>query len=232
MQEVARNEDIFSKAVRYMAANIPQPVIYDAHGRPFRKSAGYTYRRTAAQKTGSQKNWIPRRLLSNIEEASEREVIVERSVDLTNNDPHGAGVVDTFATTIVGSGLVPHPSLGPDTLALEKDEIRLIQAQQRGIYQTWSPFADAARRMNFGAVQFLIQRNLMQYGEYLVLLPMMKDPLRPYSLACQVINPLRLRTPSDKSTDRSIIDGVEIDIYGAPVAYWIQKSEIETGKSY
>ena len=58
MQEVARDqESAFDRAVRFMEAMAPAPRLYDAYGRPLKKQAGYTYRRTAGKKTGSQKNW-------------------------------------------------------------------------------------------------------------------------------------------------------------------------------
>jgi hypothetical protein len=62
------------------------------------------------------KNWVPKRLLTRTLEESERLTIVERSIDLVNNDPHAAGVADGFASTIVGSGLTPHPTLNPIAL--------------------------------------------------------------------------------------------------------------------
>jgi lambda family phage portal protein len=67
-------------------------------------------------------------------------------------------------------------------------------------------------------------RNLIEFGEYLVVLPMLDDLARPYSLACQLVNPLRLRTPADKMNEPNIRDGVELGPYGEPVAYWIKKA--------
>lgn len=206
--------------------------ILGANGRPLAPSANYNYRRSGAKRTGSLKNWIPQRLLSRQEEARERERIVERSVDLVNNDPHGAGIADTFATTIIGSGLKPHPIVDHEILGLDKDLARKLQKQQRAIYQSWAPFADAGGRMNFGAIQYLAERNLVQYGEYLILVRMLDDPTRPYSLALQVINPLRLRTPVDLEGKDKIQDGVELGRYGQPVAYWIKKADPSSPTRY
>ena len=218
--------EIFAKAINAMAAmQGRKPVLYGADNRPLMPSAGYSYSRTASKRAGSMKNWVPQRIVGRAAEALERERIVERAIDLTNNDPHASGVVDSFAVTVVGPGLTPHPMLDQDVLGVSKEEIRRIQAEQRSIYQTWARFADAGGRMTFGAIQFLIQRNLIEYGEYLVLLPMLDDPVRPYSLACQVIHPLRLKTPVDRINDPTIRDGVEMGPYGEPVAYWIKKSD-------
>jgi capsid protein len=83
--------------------------------------------------------------------------------------------------------------------------------------------------MNFGALQNLCERTMIVQGEYLVLVLMIDDPLRPYSLALQVINPLRLKTPVDLLNNPSIKDGVELGLYGEPVAYWIKKSPASSG---
>lgn len=235
MKEVARKQEIFETAVNYIAASVGKPVLYGPNNKPLVPNTSYSYRRTAAKKSGSLKNWIPKRFNTEYEESSERDVIVERSIDLVNNDPHAAGIADGIATTIVGSGLTPHPTLNQDVIKLGKDEIRRIQAEQRAVYAHWNPFADAGQRMNFGAIQYLVQRQIMQYGEYLVLLPMIdpaKDPARPYSLACQVINPLRLGTPVDKYSDPKIKNGVEIGEYGEPVAYWIESANQVAGRSF
>lgn len=205
---------------------LPKPVLYAPNGNviPITPDSYYNYKRSAAKRTGSMKNWIPQRLFSRQQEAMEREAIVARSVDLTNNDPHASGVVDTFATTIAGSGLRPIPALDPDILGLSKDDIRTLQAKQRAVYQKWYTTADASGTMTFGALQYLCIRNLCEYGEYIILTHMIDSPRRPYMLALRVINPLRLKTPTDKLNDPSIKDGVEIGSYGEPVAYWIKRS--------
>lgn len=238
----AQRQDIYSRAVSYIAAALPglaaqssqvqasaRPLLISPSGAPLSPApltpdSRYSFGRQAAKREGSMKNWIPRRLFDRQAEAAERERIVERATDLTNSDPHGAGMVDYFATTVVGAGLAPHPVIDPDAVGLSKDETRALQARQRAVYNTWAPFADAGQRMHFGAIVHLWERNLIQYGEYLTLVHMIDDPGRPYYLALKVINPLRLKTPVDLLTRSDIADGVELGAYGEPVAYWIKKS--------
>jgi lambda family phage portal protein len=136
--------------------------------------------------------------------------------------------VDTFATTIVGPGLMPLPAIDSKASGLSREEISRIHALQRAIYRTWHPIADAGGRMTFGAIQYLIERNMMVYGEYLVLVRML-DTGRPYYLSLQVVNPQRLRTPIDLWNNPSIKDGVELGANGEPVAYWIKKSTTSPG---
>lgn len=226
MQTVAQTQktNLFATAVNAVAASLGQPLLYGPDNKPLRPSSAYTFRRDAAKRTGSMKNWIPTRLAGRQAASLQRQQIVDRSVDLTNNDPHASGIVDNFAATVMGSGLVPRPALDHEILGMEKPAVRDLQKKQVMVYQNWFPWADAGARMTFGGIQYLVMRNLMQYGEYLVLLHMIKDPVRPYSLACRVVNPMRLKTPVDKINDPDIIDGVEIGKFGAPKAYWIKKS--------
>lgn len=204
-------------------------ILYDKNNYPLKPSSAYSYRKDAAKKVGSLKNWTPTKNYGAYAEASERLTIVERSVDLCNNDPHAAGIIQTFASTEIGEGLVPSINFDPDILGIPKEQIREIQKQQKNIYWTWYKYADAGQRLNFGQIQYLVRKSMLKYGEYLVLLPMIVDETRPYALACQIINPMRLKTPSDMTGDDSIRDGVEIGQYGEPIAYWIKKSEGVSG---
>ena len=72
----------------------------------------------------------------------------------------------------------------------------------------------------------------MEYGEYIMLLPMMEYTSRPYSLACQVVSPLRLKTPVDLVGLGTIHDGIELGDYGEPTAYWIKKSSRAANLAY
>jgi lambda family phage portal protein len=226
MNETARSA-ILNSALNQLQtrfAVLPQPKskILDKSGAPIMKSDFIEYKRLAAKKTGSMKKWRPTRAITN-----ERSDIVERAIDLSINDPNAAGVVDTFASTVVGTGLRPHPKLSADALGLDEETISKIEDSQKREFAIWNLFADAGQRMTFNQIQFLAQRMIVQYGEFLFLVPMLKDPMRPYSLALQTINPLRLKTPVDLSRDPNIKNGIEIGSYGEPVAYWIKRSETD-----
>jgi lambda family phage portal protein len=223
----AVRDDIFAAAVSAIAAGLGrQPVLYSANGNLLQPSGTYSYSRTGAKRAGSMQNWIPKRLFSRESEAQEREAVVARSIDLTCNDPHAAGIVDGTATTVIGAGLMPHPCFDHGKIGLSDEDAKRLKGQMRAAFSVWSMFADAGQRMPFGRITFQAMRNLVQHGEYFVALPMLEDSARPYSLACQMIHPLRVKTPSDKVVNGNIHDGVELGQYGEPVAYWVRKSEL------
>lgn len=221
----AQSVDVFVRALSAMAALTGKPLLYGPNGKPLTPSSDFTYRRDAAKNVGSFKNWRPQAVFSNQTEAMERAAVVERSIDLANNDPHAAGIIDNFACTVIGSGLTPVPAMDRDAVPeIGKDAARAIHGQMRSVYNRWAPYADAGLRMHDGMIQYLEKLSLMRYGEFFKLLPMIQDPQRPYMLACQLIHPLRVRTPIDKVNDPRVRDGIELGEYGQAVAAWVKKS--------
>lgn len=216
--------DIFAKSVNAIAASLGRPQIVNQYGKPV-TSAMYTYQRTAAKREGSMRNWIPKRLLSRQAETIEREAIVARSIDLTNNDPNVAGLIQNYTDTVIGSGLKPYPVIDYEYLGIDKATARKIQQRMKAIYQIWSPYADATGRCNNPQIQYMKFWNMVEFGEYFNMYLMIKDPIRPYSLACQMIHPLRVKTPMDMSRNQNIRDGIEFDENGKPAFYWVKKAK-------
>lgn len=216
---------VFDRAVAAVASMLGnrKPVkLYGPTGRVL-PSGMWNVQKVGTKNKGSLRNWRPAR---QIDEALEREKIVDRVSDLIANDPHAAGLQGNFAYTVIGPGLTTQPAIGRDFLPdLEKEAVREIQVRQRALFRAWEAFADAGGRMSFGQIQFLLESSLFQFGEYLVLLPMLPDDAqRPFSLACQVINPLRVKTPVDVR-DLNVWNGVELGPFGEAVAYWVKKAE-------
>jgi len=220
--------EIYRRAVEQLAQSLGRrPTLYDGGGRPVAWD-GFAYRKTGARHTGSMKNWRPTQIDGGTA-AVERETIVNRVADLVGSDPHGSGVVDTFATTVVGPGLTPFPALDRRALGLARDQARDITNAQRAAFATWAPWADANERMDFAGIQTLWERNLIQHGESFTLARMIDDPARPFFLALHVVHPLRVKTPVDRRSDPNIRDGIELS-GGRPIAVWIKKPEPGTGR--
>ena len=201
-----------------------RPPLVKPDGSPLIFPDPTTYSRIGSKQTGSMKKWNPVSINGELQDM-ERDRIVDRSGDLIMNDPNAAGVVESFAYTIVGTGLNPHPNFDPKMVGMTEDQANTFKDGCRDVVKVWSPFADVGRRMSFAGVQFLAQRQVVQHGEYLFLVVMNSDPGRPYFQCVQSINPKRLKTPRDLSKQPNLHDGVEIGSRGEPVAYWIKKTQ-------
>ena len=200
------------------------PGLVKPDGSPLISPSPSTYSRTASKKSGSMKKWNPVSINGQLQDM-ERQTVVDRSSDLILNDPNAAGVVETFANTVVGTGLNPHPTFNSESVGMSDEEGKQFKARCRDIVKVWSPFADVAGRMTFGGVQFLAQREMVQHGEFLFLVVMDTNPGRPYYQCIQSISPKRLKTPIDLSKQGNLHDGVEVGPRGEPKAYWIKKSQ-------
>lgn len=202
--------------------------ILQSNGVPYERAltvgGGPFFRRDGASRSGSLANWIPAKFWSTDIEAREREDIIGRSINLMNDDPHADGIITSFATTITGAGLRPKPTLNSKRLGITKKQAREIEAVQREIYKDWAGTADLGLRMTDGEIQHLKTRCLFGFGESLEILRMRPHPLRAFSLTSQVINPLRLKTPSDLTREPNLRQGIYFDKDNVAIGYFIKKS--------
>lgn len=220
---------IQARAIQYLAGALggqeaAAPTLYGPDNRPL-PPARVHYSKRAAGDHGSMRNWKPRQLLNDDQILRQREKIQARICDLVGSDPHAAGVVNSFPQTVIGSGLHPYPAIDAEALGLTGDQAERIELAQRAIDARWWPNADACGRMHFGAIQYLWEKSLIQYGESLTLVHMRRRPGAAYQLCLRVLNPMRIRTPRDKRKSGRIMDGVEVGRYFEPVALWIKKTE-------
>lgn len=227
--DLSRQQQIQSRAVDYLAqafsaASSGAPALYGPDNRPL-PPARFHWSRKAAGSQGSLRNWQPRRLLNDQQVVRERETIQARISDLVGSDPHAAGVVNSFPQTVIGSGLTPYPNIDEQVLGISRDEADALERAQRLVYSRWHPHADVSGRMHFGQIQYVWEKSLIQYGESLTLVHMRKRPGRKYRLCLRTLNPMRIKTPTDKRKNGNIYDGIEINRLGEPLYAWIKISE-------
>ena len=231
-------QQIQTRAVAYLSERLPalietaataagSTVLYDTAGRPLAPSrmpmapSPVQYATRGASNKGSLRSWIPRKLSNSAAISRQRQTLQARISDLVGSDPHAAGVVQSFPVTVIGDGLSPYPSLDAEALELTEDQATAIEAAQRRAWARFWPQADITGR-DFGQVQFIWERCLVQYGESLTLVLMEPRPGRKYNICVRVLHPSRLATPTDKR-NANIFDGVEVDANGVPVALWIKR---------
>jgi lambda family phage portal protein len=235
-------QQIQQRAISYLHEHLPAiiaattgsavatapPVLYNASGRPLSNSRvnitpdPVQYASRGASQKGSLRSWVPRKLSSGSQMSRQRQTLQARISDLIGSDPHAAGVVQSFPVTVVGSGLTPYPSLDSEALGITEEIAAGIESAQRRAWSRFAPQADITGR-DFGQIQFVWERSLIQHGEALTLVLMQPRPGRRYNLCLRMLHPSRLATPTDK-TNSNVFDGVEVDDNGAPVAAWIRKS--------
>ena len=199
------------------------PALSDQFGKPLplgRYASGPS--RDAGALRGTIANWNPVRLANTEAEIRERGLIQRRAASLAANDWAAKAGIRTIADNAVGTGLVPKSNIPHAIMGIDREAAAAIGEKMEWAWAVWSREAHARGIAHFEDLQFLGISSILRLGEMLhlpVMLPV-KDG-RTFSLAIQDMNPARLATPADKTTDLSIRDGIEATQYGQPSHYWI-----------
>lgn len=170
--------------------------------------------------------WSPMRLSPDSAMRDELDTMVARSDDLARNNGIAAGAERTLVDNVIGPRLMCKPT--PDRIALNKP-VGWSDDWSLEVESLWSSFADttwfdAADRLSFHGATRLAYRTIASAGEVLALpLWLTKNGSR-WNTCLQLVDPARLSNPNGRSDTQTLRNGVEIDTYGAPVAYNIRKT--------
>jgi len=139
--------------------------------------------------------------------------MVRRIRYFEENSPLVQRLCDVFEQYVVGAnGLI----LSPDS----SDENWNLAAKDW--WDEWGIYPDLVSLQNWAILQSLIARTWFIDGEVFILLTRSENP--PYRPRIQLFEGHRVGTPPSLASQegKTIVDGVEIDWKGRPVAYWIQ----------
>ncbi len=138
----------------------------------------------------------------------------ERARDLVRNNPYATKAVNALVSNLVGTGIVPRARNKKIAVARQADQL-------------WLQFAatcDADGLTDFGGLQALIVRSLVESGEVIVRFRdrRMEDGLH-VPLQLQVLEPdhLDAARTEDLADGGYIVQGIEFDALGRRRAYWL-----------
>ena len=154
--------------------------------------------------------------------------------------PIGASAIKTHRTNTIGTGLVLNPHPDAEYLGLTDEQAAAWVRDVKREFNVWAKrgrACDATGLNNFYELQQLMIVSWLSSGDVFALIQRRNPTLNePYSLRIKVIEADRCATkgisslPSGGRTGRNekngnkIYDGVEIDKYGMPVAYWFRNT--------
>ncbi len=171
---------------------------------------------SAAKTTGPGQRWNPSKTSSaagEIKSAWSR--VTAKARDLDRNNAYVIGMGRKFLAGVVSEGMWPKAKAADDSGALLVDINREIEHR----WEAWEESAQA-NGSSYCELQRLVANHLRLDGECLV--RRVALPGRP--LALQVLECDHLDSGRDADTTSGggrIIQGIEQDAYGKPVAYWL-----------
>lgn len=139
----------------------------------------------------------------------------DRHRDLVRNNAHAAKAVSVLANNIVGDGIIARPNTGDDKL----------DTKIKVLFEEWSAQCDFDNQLDFYGLQTLAVREMIEGGEVLCrrsFLELKKSgmnvPLQLQLLEGDFFDDSRT---GDFGKGTFSINGVEFDINGKRLAYWL-----------
>lgn len=151
-----------------------------------------------------------------------KDTLVARSRDLYMGSPITRGAINTILTNVIGSGLKLKSSVDLDILGKDEKEMEKLENKIEKEFSLWAnDKIEQTGILDFYGVQDLVFLTTLLNGECFILLNYYKTPKNPYELKLNVIEPDRIKTPKDKESDKSVIQGVKRDKLGRVEGYYI-----------
>lgn len=190
-----------------------------------RVSASDTSHAGASRRSKELAGWLPGLGSADADLLSERGDLVARSRDLGRNHGIASGAWQTLVDNIVGTGL--NLNATPDYRALGKSK-EWAREFRREVEARWRPYAnktyaDVTNTDNFHGLTALVARQWFENGEVFALPVWVEDVRTPFKTKVQLVEADRVSNPTSRFDSDKLRSGVEIDRYGKPVAYHIQK---------
>lgn len=181
--------------------------------------------RGASKMLRSMASWVPtlgspKRDLS----APERSTLVARSRDAMRNHLVARAAIVRNRTSIVGTGLICRPQVDWQALGMTEDEGEQLNAQLEREWQHWAEDArecDAEATLNHYQLQALALVSALIGGDCFVATPNIERTGTLYSTRLQLIETDRVSNPNNQADTATLVQGVEIDAAGAPVAFHV-----------
>lgn len=205
-----------------MNAAVRPPQLLGADGRPIVRAEAHYAADTFAPELRS---WTPDLQSADGELLPELDTLRARTADMIRNHGLTSGAVQTHLDNIIGAGL--RLSAKPDwrVLGLDREWAREWQRDVEAKFWHWAydpdRFCDAARRKNFAEMLAQGYRSYLVRFEILATAEWLPRPGARYATAIQMVDPARLCNPDGVPDSDQLRGGVELGVYGDPVAYWI-----------
>ena len=198
-----------------------KPLLLGVDGNPLAYDSAYQGASLTRRELSS---WQPTLRSADAELDDALTTLVSRSRDLVRNNGVASGAVQTLVDNVVGTGLrlsaLPdYKGLGFDK-AWADDWSRQVEA----LWRSWaeSKTCDAANGLTFAGLTAQVFRACIVNGEALAL-PLWLSERSQFATCLQLVESDCLSTPPHRLDDEQLRQGIEIDRYGAPTAYWLCK---------
>jgi lambda family phage portal protein len=189
------------------------------------------------------RGWFARSRSANGDVLGDQKTLIARSRDAAMNMPLATAAVERPITFTVGTGLMAIPDLKPAELGISEDEALALSSTIAADFDNYmaSTDPDAERTATGYDQQEIVLRGVLESGDIAALRVMPEDqPGRRHETAWKLVEADRILSPAahheggrlataggrdgrGEEQGNICAGGVEVDSYGAPVAYHLLK---------
>lgn len=161
----------------------------------------------------------------------------QRSRDLVRNEPFGRGAINVLTQAVIGRGLKPQSVPDVKTIAeaigVNSDDEGLLKAVENFSekaernFKLWgeSQQADTRGQLTFSDLQESAFKNYLMSGDVFFTVNIRKHHDSPFRLRIGLIEADQVVNPPGISDGQMIRGGIELDKFGEPKAYWVNKNQ-------
>ena len=171
--------------------------------------------------------WMPHREHPDSEIGAARDTVTARSRDLVRNNGFAAAGVQRETDAVIGAHF--RPSARPDWRALGIDQSQAIEIgeQMDAAWRSWAddPMhrADVTRTQGWGGLVGLAYRSALVDGDAIAALHWREDGGSGFRTCLRIVDADLLSNPGMRPDAPDLRGGVELDAWGAPVAYHFRR---------
>ena len=167
------------------------------------------------------RNWRPKQTSANEDISPDLPSLRSRSRDLVRNVPLATGAISTVVTNVVGDGLVLQSQIDRAVLGLTEEKADAWQQAAEREFAVWAKNPDFTGRLNWDEMQALVLRAELESGDVFIARRRRLGKRDTYGLKLQTIEADRVSNPNDGANTADMVDGIEMDSDGVPIAYHI-----------
>ena len=180
---------------------------------------------TSGSSKRSMRAWNPGANSADQDIIPKLESLRASSRDLYMNTPMATGALRRLRTNAIGFGLRLQCRIDREVLGLDDDAADAWERNTEREFLSWanSPECDAARTLAFPQLTALAFFSTSLSGDCFTLLPRIPRQGQVYDLRIQIIEGDYVCNPYTQIDTNRICGGVEVDEYGAPIAYHFRR---------
>ncbi len=156
--------------------------------------------------------------------AESREQLRDQARDLDRNDSIAHGAIENIVGNVVGEGLWPQAKLNHKLLGITEQEARNFEVKAETFFRVYAEktYFDFQRISSFPEQQVQVLTSQLIDGDTFAIRRFKEHSNAIFGTCIQLISASRVTNPWNYNFEKDIVDGIEFNKDGEPIAYHIK----------